>query len=70
MSEIKIIHISWANIFMFKGVTIDWHNYLGPTLLRRTSHELRNDRNISLRTWGLVSQFARLDKEGREQYRI
>lgn len=62
--------MSFANIFYYKGVTIDWHNYLGPGILRRTSHEPRSARNISYRTWGLVNQFSRLTKEEREQFRI
>ena len=64
------IHMSFANVFLFKGVTIDWHDYLGPNILRRVSHEPRNDKNISLRTWGLVEQFGRLEKSERDQYRI
>jgi hypothetical protein len=77
----EILHISWANIFYYKGVFIDWHNYCGPTLLRRNSHsnrkvlsdcigEERHWKNISGRTWALVGKFARLSKEEREQYRI
>lgn len=70
MSEMEIIYISWANVFLYKGVTIDWHNYLGPTILRRNTDEERNYRNISLRVWGRVNQFARLTKEEREEYRL
>ncbi len=70
MSESKIIHISWGNGFRYKGVTIDWHNYLGPTILNRHTEEERPYKNISLRIWGLVTQFSRLSKEEREQYRI
>lgn len=65
----NIIHISWCNVFLYKGVTIDWHNYLGPTILNRHTEEERNYKNISLRIWGLVNQFSRLSKEDREQYR-
>ena len=70
MPEMEIIHMSFANVFYFKGVTIDWHNYLGPTLLRRTSYNERNWKNISNRTWGLVGQFSRLSEKQREQHRI
>jgi len=66
----ELIHISWASIFLYKGVTVDWHDYLGPILLRRNTDEERNYRNISLRVWGLVNQFSRLTKEQREQYRL
>jgi hypothetical protein len=70
MKELKLIHISYANIFIFKGVTIDWHNYCGPTILNRHTEEERQYKNISLRIWGLVNQFSRLSEEEREQYRV
>ena len=66
----EIIHISWASIFKYKGVVIDWHDYLGPTILNSHSYEERNYKNVSLRVWGLVGQFSRLSKDDREQYRI
>jgi hypothetical protein len=70
MSDFQLIHMSFADVFLYKGVTIDWHNYLGPTILRKNTDEERNYRNISLRIWGLVNQFSRLSKEEREKYRI
>lgn len=70
MHKMEIIHISWANIFRYKGVTIDWHDYYGPTILNRHTEEERQFKNISGRTWGLVGQFSRLSKEDREKYRI
>ena len=70
MNQLEIVHMSFANIFYYKGVTIDWHEYMGPRLLRRTSHAPRNVRNISYRTWGLVDQFWKLTKEEKEQFRI
>ena len=70
MDDMKIIHISWINIFRYKGVTIGWHNYCEPIILNRHTEEERNYKNISLRIWGLVNQFARLSKDDREQYRI
>jgi hypothetical protein len=70
MSEMKILHINWANVFLFKGVTIDWHNYLGPTIINRHTEKERQYKNISLRVWGLVSQFSKLSKKEREKYRI
>jgi hypothetical protein len=70
MPKIKILHVSWANVYLFKGVTIDWHNYLGPTILNRHTGNERNYKNISWRIWGLVGQFGRLSKEDREQFRI
>lgn len=66
----KLIHVSWASVFLFKGVTIGWHYFCGPTILNRHTEEERQYKNISLRVWGLVNQFARLSKSEREQYRV
>ncbi len=66
----EIIHISWAKGFRYKGVTLEWHDYLGPTIINRHTEKERNYRNISLRVWGLVTQFSHLTKEERQQYKI
>ncbi|CAM0060191.1 hypothetical protein VPHK479_0082 [Vibrio phage K479] len=65
-----IIHIAVGRGYRYKGVTLEWHNYLGPTVLNRHSEEERNYKNISLRIWGIVNQFAALSKEDKELYRI
>lgn len=65
-----IIHIAIGKGYRYKGVTLEWHNYCGPTVLNRHTEQERNYRNISLRIWSLVNQFARLSKEQKEQYRI
>lgn len=65
-----LIHIAMGKGYRYKGVTLEWHNYLGPTVLNRHTEQERNYRNISLRIWSLVNQFARLSKEQKEQYRI
>ena len=66
----ELIHLSFANVFQFNGVTIEWHRYGGPQVLRRKTWEPRNERNLSLRIWGIVDQFARLSKDEREKYRV
>lgn len=65
-----LIHIAMGKGYRYKGVTLEWHNYLGPTVLNRHTEQERNYRNISLRIWALVSKFAQLSKEEKEQYRI
>lgn len=65
-----IIHISFANVFIYKGVTIGWHDYIGPTIFRRGTDIERNYKGVSLRTWSLVNKFSKLSKEDREQFRI
>ncbi len=68
--EDALIHITYAKGFLYKGVTLEWHDYLGPIILRRNTEVERNYKNVSLRIWSLVNQFARLSKEGRQQYRL
>ena len=66
----EIIHIAYAKGFRFKGVTLEWNDYLGPTILNRHTEEERHYKNISLRIWNLVDKFSCLSKDEREQYRI
>ncbi len=70
MTQSKIIHISYASGFRFKGVTFQWHDHLGPTIINRHTENERPCKNISLRVWGLITQFSRLTKEQREDYAI
>ena len=70
MSEFKLIHISFTDSFLYKGVTFDWHNYCGPTILNRHNGEARKFENISNRNWSAVNKFSGMSKEDREQYRI
>lgn len=70
MEEAKIIHISWAKVYRYKGVTFYWHSYLGPTILRRNTGNERNWRNVSGRVWGLFGQWLRLPESEQEKYRI
>ena len=65
-----IIHMTFAKVFLYKGVTLEWHDYLGPIILRRNTEVERNYKNVSLRTWGLVNKFAGLSKEEKQQYRL
>ena len=66
----KVKRTYWANWFQYKGVTIDWHDYLGPQIMNRHTAEARPVQNISLRIWGLVTQFSQLPKKEREEHRI
>ena len=70
MKEFKVIHTSWANVFRYKGVTIDWYKFCGPIILNRHTEEERQYRNISGRVWSLVAKFSWLSDEEKEKYRI
>ena len=66
----EFIHISFSKCYRFKGVTFEWHNYMGPVILNRHSEQERPWRNVSLRIYGLVRKFSRLDDAEKELYRI
>lgn len=57
-------------VYRYKGVTFDWHNYLGPIILRRNTENERNWRNIGNRQWRLVGQWHNLPKAEQKKYRI
>ncbi len=70
MSNLNIIHMSFAKIYKYKSLIIDWHDYLGPTFLRHKDHEPKNMARISLRQWGEFLQWHSMSKENQEKYRI
>lgn len=57
-------------VYRYKGVTFDWHNNLGPTILRRDAFHERNWRNVSCRQLRLVGQWHNLPKAEQKKYRI
>lgn len=67
---LNIVHMSFARVYQFKGLTFEHHDYLGPTMLRRKTHKDRDYRAIKGRQWGLYYQWLRLPFEQREQFRI
>lgn len=68
--KMDIIHISFCNIFRLGGVTFEWHDYLGPTILSRNTERARKHKNISLRNWAAISKFSTLSRGEREAYRV
>ena len=66
----SIIHIAYTKIYRVGGVTFEWHNYLGPTILNRHTEKERNHKNISLRNWAEIGRFCNMDSETRELYRV
>ena len=65
----QIIHVAFAKIYQYKSVTFEWHDYMGPTMLRRKDYEPRSMRSISLRQWGEFGQWHGLSETEREGYR-
>lgn len=68
--KMDIIHLSFCNIFRLGGVTFEWHDYLGPTILSRNTERVRKCENISLRNWVAISKFMALNESEREAYRV
>ena len=62
--------ITMAKIYQYKGITFDWHDYLGPIMLNRRTLNERPWRSVSRRQWALLGQWQRLSKEQQELYRI
>ncbi|MCY9870482.1 hypothetical protein [Vibrio barjaei] len=66
----SIIHVSWAKIYKYKSLIIDWHDYLGPTFLRHKDLEPKDMGAIPLRLWGEFAQWNALSDEEKEKYRF
>jgi len=66
----EIIHISWAKIYKYKSLIIDWHEYCGPAFLRRKDYKPKDMSRISLRQWGEFNQWLRLSEVEREKYSL
>ena len=70
VSKSRIIHISYGELFRYKGVTFEWHRYLGPTIINRHTEKERQHRNISLRVWSLVSKFSWLSEREKQRFNL
>ena len=66
----EIIHMSFAKIYKYKSLIIDWHEWCGPTFLRRKDHEPKGMGRVGLRQWGEFSQWYNLSDNDKEKYRI
>lgn len=70
MKALEVVHMSFAKIYRYKGVTFDWHEYLGPIVINRHTEKERDYRNISLRNWAMIGKFYKLSDEQKEEHRI
>lgn len=70
MRTAGIIHMSFAKIYKVAGVTFEWHNYLGPTIINRHTEKARDYRNISLRNWAAISKFCNMNDKEKELHRV
>lgn len=62
--------ISSGKTYQYKGVTFDWHDYLGPIMLNRKTLNERPWRVVKRRQWALFAKWHKLSKEQKELYRI
>ena len=65
-----MIILSSGNFYLYKGVTLEMHSWMGPCPLRRTTFEPRSYANVSSRIWSLCSKFAQLSDLEQKQYLI
>lgn len=65
-----VVHMSFAKIYKYKSLIIDWHEWCGPTFLRHKDHEPRDMAKIPLRQWGEFNQWLNLNDKEKELYRI
>ena len=65
-----IIHISISKVYRVGGVTFEWRNYLGPTIINRHTGDMRNIKNVSLRNWAMINKFCRMSEQEKENHRI
>ncbi|MFV0576010.1 MAG: hypothetical protein ACK5NC_11450 [Vibrio sp.] len=70
--KLEILHMSLAKIYIYKNVMIDWHEWLGPSVLNKNTEMERNWRTLNgnARLWKKVGEFARLPDKEKEEYRI
>ena len=61
-------HICFVNIYKYKGLVFEYHDYLGPTQYKNDASEPR--KNISKNFYNVVSKFEKLSRIEREQYQI
>lgn len=66
----QIIHITNCNVYRFKSITFEWHQYCGPTFLRRKDLEMKPALTRPMREYGLLGQWLQLSPVEREKYRI
>ncbi len=66
----EIIHMSFAKIYKYKSLIIDWHEWCGPTFLRHKDHEPKDMAKVGGRQWGEFSQWYRLSDKDKEACRI
>ena len=59
--------ICLPNFYEYKGYVFEWHNYLGPTPLRK-DYEPR--KNIPKGFWDAVAEFSELSEKDRKEYLI
>ena len=68
--SVQLIHMSFSKVYQFKSITFEWHDYCGPTFLRRKDSEMKPQLQRPMREYGMLRQWLRLSKTEREQFRI
>lgn len=66
----EIINMTFAKIYRVNGVTFEWHDWYGPTIINRHNDRERKTKNISLRNWAAISKFLRMGAAEKESHRL
>ncbi len=69
-NNIEIIHMSFVKVYKFGCATFEHHDYLGPEMLRRKSHNARNYKNVKARQWSDYHKWLKLSAKEREAFRV
>ena len=70
MSEMEIIHISYAKVYQFEHITFEYHYWCGSAFLRRKDHETKENWKRPARDWAALNRWCNLSEEQQKQYLI
>lgn len=62
--------ITLSKLYRIDGVTFEWNEWYGPSIINRHTEEDRPYRNVSGRNWGAIRKFTNMTLEQRELFRL
>ena len=60
--------VSFSNIFRYKGLTFEWHNYMGPMPLKKNLEP--SNAKPSKKFYEITAEWNKLTKKKKEKTRI
>ena len=59
--------VCWSSRFLFDGYYFEWHEYCGPTQLRKDGMpRVRSTKGF----WDAIEKFCKLSEDERKQYEV